>query len=106
MNLNLPLVHEFLAVPYPPEGLEVPEETVNVLVKRIPNDKTKEGYNVEISKVFLFWPELGKKSFFAKVILAVRHPIKKWGILHENITIVRPAFYWLDRATYDLKSGV
>ena len=42
MNLNLPLVHEFLAVPYPPECLEVPEERVNVLVKRIPNDKTGE----------------------------------------------------------------
>ena len=47
MNLNLPLVHEFLAVPYPPEGLEVPEERVDVLVKRIPIDKTKEGYNVD-----------------------------------------------------------
>lgn len=47
MNLNLPLVHEFLAVPYPPEGLEVPEERVNVLVKRIPSDKTKKGYDVD-----------------------------------------------------------
>lgn len=47
MNLNLPLVHEFLAVPYPPEGLEVPEERVNVLVRRIPSDKTKEGYDVD-----------------------------------------------------------
>lgn len=47
MNLNLPLVHEFLAVPYPPEDLEVPEERVNVLVKRIPSDKTKEGYDVD-----------------------------------------------------------
>ena len=47
MNLNLPLVHEFLAVPYPPEGLEVPEERVNVLVTRSSNDKTKEGYNVD-----------------------------------------------------------
>ena len=92
MNLNLPLVHEFLAVPYPPEGLEVPEETVNVLVKRISNDKTKEGYNVEISKVFLFWPELGKKSFFASHSCS-GHPIKKWGILHGNIAIVRPEFY-------------
>lgn len=100
MNLNLPLVHESLAVPYPPGGLEVPEERVNVLVTRIPNNKTKEGYNIDnleyhISNIkgLPFLAGSRKKSFFAKVILEVRHPIKKWGILHGNITIVRPMFY-------------
>lgn len=73
MNLNLPLVHESLAVPYPPGGLEVPEERVNVLVTRIPNNKTKEGYNIDnleyhISNIkgLPFLAGSRKKIFFRK----------------------------------------
>ena len=73
MNLNLPLVHEFLAVPYPPGGLEVPKERVNVLVKRIPSDKTKEGYDVDNLeyhipniKGLLFLAGTRKKIFFSQ----------------------------------------
>lgn len=101
MNLNLPLVHEFQAVPYHPEDLEVPEERVNVLVKRIPNNKTKEGYNVDnleyhISNIkgLPFLAGTRKKNLFPqKSFLQCVTQLKNGKILHGNITIVRPAFY-------------